>query len=201
MALRFRGADYSDLKRIVTVHQACFKDYFLTSLGTTLLYRFYEQFLNENKDLFIVAESDDTIIGFVMGYLTGSKARQNFEKQNRFRLLFRVLWLCSILNHEALLRVRTKITALFYKRKKNTHSSIDPKEATLLSICILPDYQGGGRAAAMVSEFEKILLRNNKHVYVLSVKNYNARGVHFYEKLGFTTHRTTDTETTFIKYI
>ncbi len=201
MHVNYRVATFADLSNIVSVHCECFQGYFLTSLGKTLLYRYYEQFMIENNELFIVAVEKDRIVGFVMGYFTGSHARADFEKKNKFFLAIRMIYLCAIFNKEAYRRVFLKTRSFFKRQKPSPVSAVDPKEATLLSICMHPDYQGGGRAAEMVREFEKILLKHNKHVYVLSVKNYNTRGVRFYEKLGFSAQRASDKEITFIKSI
>ena len=196
MPVIFRQVQEKDLNTIVSVHQKCFPDYFLTTMGTKLLSKFYKEYYDENKELFIVAENDDDIVGFVMGYLTGSQARASFERKNRLLLIIKVIGRCLIFDKEAILRVKKKIQSFIKKQPTNTDQ---PKEATLLSICILPDYQGGKRAETLVRLFENALQKMNKHIYTLSVKNDNIRGIRFYEKVGFSVQKRTEKNTTFIK--
>lgn len=199
MPVIFREVQEKDLSKVVSVHRKCFSGYFLTTMGATLLRKFYKEYYDEQKELFIVAEDNDSIVGFVMGYLTGSTARASFERKNRSALLINVIGRCILLDKEAIIRLRNRIRVLFKKQTSASNQPNDAREASLLSICMLPDYQGGKRAETLVNLFENALQKMNKHIYALSVKNNNERGIRFYEKMGFAIQKKTNVSTTFIK--
>ena len=80
----YTDACEAEIPEIVQVHLKCFESYFLSSLGETLLENYYKQFLKEDN-LFVVAKDseNDKIIGFCMGYYSGSQAKNHFEQKNK----------------------------------------------------------------------------------------------------------------------
>ena len=87
--MKYRIASTEDLPEIANVHITCFPGTFIASFGNKLIERYYGEYNNEDN-LFIVAEEDNRIQGFCMGYRTGSNARNNFLKKNKLRLVIRM---------------------------------------------------------------------------------------------------------------
>lgn len=63
--------------------------------GGNLLVSFYREYLNDNPELFWVADDEDKgIVGFCMGYyMDKDDQMQNFMKHNRFKVLWKTLLL------------------------------------------------------------------------------------------------------------
>lgn len=201
MAIVYRSADFKDIPALVKVHMRCFPDYFLTSLGYRLLIAFYTEYMQEAQELFVLAEEDSSVIGFVMGHYSGASARSRFERKNKKALTLRILVLCLRGNKEALCRAIVKFTSIFKKKSALIVTPVNPDKASLLSIGVLPEYRGQSVAQEMVTRFEDILRSKRKHFYTLSVRNENERAVSFYYKLGMKVLRQTDGETVFTKDI
>ena len=62
----YRLAEEKDLKEIALIHFLAFPDYFLTTFGKNLLYKFYESYLKNNQ-IFVVAEKENKVVGFILG--------------------------------------------------------------------------------------------------------------------------------------
>ena len=63
--------------------------------GGNLLVSFYREYLNDNPELFWVADDEDKgIVGFCMGYyMDKDDQMENFMKHNRFKVLWKTLLL------------------------------------------------------------------------------------------------------------
>jgi len=177
--MNYRIATTTDLANIAQVHISCFPGTFIASFGNKLIENYYEEYIKE-ENLFIIAEEGNEILGFCMGYRTGSKARENFMQKNKLRLALRMAWLCLTFNKLAI----SKCLA-FIKPKKTSNEVRKPQaEGDLLSICVTDACKGKGVAKDLVSEFEKLLRDKGIADYTLSVYKTNKRAIHFYEKCG-----------------
>lgn len=94
-----RQATFDDLPNIAKIHMECFPENFSTKLGKKrngfLLSKFYEEYMLDAPELFLVAEEKNKkIIGFCMGYY-GDRTQQKkrFLKNNFFRISFRMITL------------------------------------------------------------------------------------------------------------
>ena len=186
-----RIATKNDLPKIVRVHKICFPKSFTTAMGTKLLTKYYEEFMDSNPELFLVSVANTEffeIDGFCMGYYgENSNCTLNFIKKNCMSFVFRILWLLLIFNGTAWKKV--------FNMLKNKYKTVTVDESfgvfkhtdsgELLSICVLPEKQGGGAAAMLVDEYLKVLVNNGRHRCLLSVFADNKRAIHFYEKKGF----------------
>lgn len=177
-----RVANLLDLKQVADVHIQCFKGTFIASFGHNLVTKYYEEFFNE-APLFVVAEDENKIVGFCMGYKSGSKARSKFIRKNRLRLFFKMLILCLSLNRLAISKCFNMVKP---KRKISAGCLKVIAEADLLSICVLDNYKGRGLAKKLVADFEQLLVDNDLHDYTLSVYKTNDRAIGFYKKQGLT---------------
>jgi len=126
--IRYRLAEARDLPKVVKTHMACFPGYFLTSLGEVLLQKYYREYLEEDN-LFILAERNEEIVGFAMGYLRGSNARRRFERKCKCELAWFFFIRCMQLDRLAFRRVTGKVRAIFRRRKPATEPLDQEKRA------------------------------------------------------------------------
>ena len=199
----YRNATKEDLKEIAKVHTKCFENYFLTSLGTDLLEKYYGEYFNENAP-FIVAQSETgEIVGFCMGYQTGTTARAQFESKYKFQLASKLLFLCLKLDKEAWKRVIAKIKGMFKSAVKPVEKEEPGEEiiGDILSICVLDKAKGKGVASSLVKHFESEMISRGIKTYTLSVYAVNARARAFYEKMGMKISKENSEEVAYIKTI
>lgn len=187
-----RTATAKDLDEIVAVHCTCFPNSFTTVMGKHLLKCYYAEFMENNRELFLVSESNENpskIDGFCMGYYGESPdGVERFIKRNFVRFSLRVLWLLLTFNGLAWKRAASVL------RRKNDvivvndmlRSFVRKDSAELLSICVLKDKRGTGLSSLLVDEYEQVLQEQRRRVCVLSVLADNERAIRFYEKKGFT---------------
>ena len=180
--IEYRIATETELQMVVETHIQCFPDYFLASLGNKLLYSYYKCFFIE-RNLFAVAFDNGKMIGFAMGHLCPSEARQNFERENAVLLFFRLLALCIKLDKNALERCTSR---LFRKKTAGNNLSFSAQaDATLLSIGVLEEYRRQQVASQLVAEFESLLKQYHVKSYTSSVRKENVKIQAFYNRLGF----------------
>lgn len=194
--MKIRLAEISDLNEIANVHELCFKGTFISSFGHNLIKKYYEEFFNE-LPLFVVAEENNQIVGFCMGYKSGSIARRLFIKKNVIALSMRMLYLCICFNSIAI----SKCMNLLMHKKNHSHEVKRNAEADLLSICILDPFKGKGVSKDLVNKFEELLIEYNLHDYTLSVYKSNYRAISFYNKMGFNIISEADNEFKMYKHL
>lgn len=180
--INYRKALLNDMNSIAQVHRECFKGTFIASFGQDLIVKYYTEFYNECP-LFVVAEENDELVGFCMGYKTGSHARNEFLRKNKIRLAFRMLYLCMSLNK---LAIKKCIGFLTHDKTDGTIRVKTHVDADLLSICVKDKCKGKGIASFLVKQFEALLTDYNLKDYTLSVYKVNDRAIAFYKKCGMT---------------
>ena len=198
--MQYRVAEEKDMSEIAKVHMECFPEYFTTLFGQKLLTAYYKEFYEE-APLFVIAENKEQIVGFCMGYKRGtSKAKNEFINKNRYKLAFRMAYLCITLNR---LAIKKCVQFIFEKLKitriKQNH--VTEADGDLLSICVKKEYRGQGVSTQLIKMFEQTLKDNGMHSYVLSVYKTNASARVFYEKNGLVLKNETDDELKFFKMI
>jgi len=81
-----------------------------------------------------------------------------------------------------------KIKRFFIKKEKYVvqNEEIDKTsfkdKASLLSICVLPDFRGKNVAQQLLDEYHKMVLSKNRKLCLLSVFTDNVQAIRFYEK-------------------
>ena len=202
--ITYRNVIKEDLKEISRLHRVCFEGYFLSSLGEKLIEKYYESYVDEDAPFIVAVADNNEIAGFCMGYLSGSKARGNFESKYKYQLSLKLLLLCLKLDKQALIRVRLKMRSILKfsanKKRKNAGGK-NPHRGTLLSICVSKEFRGTQTAQQMVREFENVLKTKNVTEYTLSVYQTNARAKAFYEKMGFKLSGSHDDSDSYLKEI
>lgn len=188
--MQIRGATIDDLNRIAATHTECFPGSFSTALGTSLLRKFYLQYL---KNLFLVAANGDSIVGFCMGYLCDrGNCNRYFIKRNFIHIGFRYISLLIEGNKRAWERLKLSRRSqasniqVLNSSLQNTPSS---ECGDLLSICVLPEYRGSETANELMCNYQKALKKVGRSVCFLTVAVENSRAIRFYEKNGFVPSR------------
>lgn len=85
----YRLAEEKDLKEIALIHFLAFPDYFLTTFGKNLLYKFYESYLKNNQ-IFVVAEKENKVVGFILGN-NSDISRKKFFDENFSKITFKII--------------------------------------------------------------------------------------------------------------
>jgi len=183
--IKYRLATKDDMTSIVNVHKKCFPDSFSSTLGNGVLKEYYMSYYDQHR-LFIIAEENDQIIGFCMGYESGSKAYSLFINKERINLVLSILKGLLCFNKITWKKLVTTCYNIINKPKPIIYETITHahKYGDLLSICVLDKYRGQGVAKQLVYEFEKLLVENNLFDYYLSLLPDNHRALRFYELCG-----------------
>lgn len=202
--MNVRQANISDLKDIVAVHISCFPNSFSTQLGSKLLEKMYLEYMKEAPELFLVAEDNMKIVGFVMGYyFDGKDSLYQFRKNNMIVFSLKTIQLLVCGNRPAWKKLRSLI------KKGTTFTTLDNRineydnsqMADLLSICVKKEYRGTGVANHLIRDYETVVKEKGRKICTLTVADYNGRGIRFYEKNGYSVCRRADGCKTYYKQL
>ena len=155
----YRQATLQDMRAVAELHNQCFQEYFLTSLGIDMLEKYYTEF-RLDSDIFVLALDDEAedgekLVGFLMGYYRDTKARANFESKYKWQLFGKLLKMCLCLNKDAISRCIDKVKSVLVPAKIDAFVP----DADFLSIAILPEYRTTrGISGMLIAECEKIML-------------------------------------------
>ena len=212
-----RQATLNDLPAIACVHRVCFPDSYSSQLslfrspigGGNLLESFYKEYMNDNPELFVVADDENSgIVGFCMGYyMDKDDQMQNFLHKNRLRILWKTFLLLLIGNKQAwnkiLSRLKHKPDISDWTIVNDKYESMKNEErGDLLSVCVLPDCRGKGYAQGMMENYLDAMKKAGRKLCLLSVKKDNERAKQYYERNGFELYRTRGNEgLTYIKLL
>lgn len=198
-----RQATVNDLEGIAKVHAICFPDSYITQLSKhkwlcgSLLPAFYNVFVENNPELFVVAEDETKgIVGFCMGYyMDKDDLVHKFLKENRTIIVIKTMMLLLSLNKQTWRKMLT-----YVKHRPNEYDwSIvndkyehygNDKRGDLLSVCVLPEFRGTQYAQGMMELYLGHLKEHGRKICLLSVKQDNIRAIKYYERNGFELYRT-----------
>ena len=71
--VKVKKAEMYDVMQIATLHMGVFTDYFLTSLGRSIVYEYYLSFFLDNNSEIYVAKYDHRVVSFIV--ITSSTQR------------------------------------------------------------------------------------------------------------------------------
>ena len=210
-----RQATIKDLEGIARVHAVCFPESYVTQLSKykwlcgNLIPEFYREFMNDNPELFVVAEDGDhEIVGFCMGYyMDKDDQMSNFLHKNRIKVLIKSVLLLLIGNKHAwnkiTARIKHKPSEEDWTIVNNKYEHITNAErGDLLSVYVLPDCRGKRYAQEMMELFLRQMKDAGRKLCLLSVRQDNSRAIKYYERNGFELYRTRGTEGyTFMKLL
>ena len=190
-----------DLAQIAKVHQKCFPESYSSQLSRFpwfikgLQEKFFEEFLNDCPELFLVAEVDGMVVGYCMGYyMDKDDQMNNFIRKNRWSLLLKTIFLMLIGNKPTWKKMLSRFDKSSKEQWKIVNTSyeyiLNNERGDLLSICILPDYRGVGVSGKLMDAFLDAMKSKGKKLCLLSVLSNNDRAISYYEKNGFILYRT-----------
>ena len=188
-------ASVSDLNEIAEVHKKCFQKSFLTKYGRKTLSRYYGEFMEEGGP-FVIAKQNSAIVGFCMGYVGQSDARNRFLRKHFLSMAIKTLGFLLTFDKTVYKRICSSIMPS--KGQVNEEKDVE-NEAFLLSICVLEEKRGTGLSKQLVEEFEKQLIERKCNSYVLFAEEDNDRGIAFYNKMGYKQVRRKDGSIKFYK--
>lgn len=190
------------LHEVAAVHKSLFGDHLLGQLSIGMLERFYHSYFVDDNNVFLVAMDADKVIGFCLG---GGASRMN-EAKARFLKRYRLGFALEIVVRPTALKM---LIRKYEQGKKLSRENKKLRVAPyrLLSIAVLPEYQGTGLSHKLLSSFEDVLRRRFMHSsecsfeYGLSVHKYNVKAIKFYYKEGFMNEAESDISLFLHKYL
>lgn len=141
-----RRATALDLLDIVRIHQKAFANYFLTTLGTDFLTRYYALVLNYRAGIVLVSERGGRLEGFACGFVDPSAF---------YRLMWRNRCAFVLPALSALLRQPSLAAGVLYgvRRIHTSATRESAKSCELSSIAVAPEASGNGLGKALIRAF------------------------------------------------
>ncbi len=190
------------LHEVASVHKSLFGDHLLGQLSIGMLERFYHSYFVDDNNVFLVAMNADKVIGFVLG---GDGSRMN-EAKARFLKRYYFSFALEIVVRP--MAFKMLIRQYWQGRKQSCENKkLRVAPYRLLSIGVLPEYQGTGLSHKLLSSFEDVLRRRFMHSsecsfeYGLSVHKDNVKAIKFYYKEGFMNEAESDISLFLHKYL
>jgi len=167
----------ADVSECVRIHLACFPQSFLSSLGSGFLKTYYEGVARSDQAISIVCESNDQLIGFVVGFTDPRKCYLYLLRTRSLR--FCLTSLAAVAPNPII--VPRLLRALTYPS-----STPSGNERVLLSsIAVLPLFRRQGVGTSLVKGFlMEAAARGGSGVY-LGVKRDDSKSITFYRNLEF----------------
>ena len=170
-------------------HIESFPERFMTEMGYRWLCALYRFFIKHDRNVCLVAvDINGKIIGLAVG--GDPHIREEFLKSALFRYPHFIFW--KFLSKRRVRRVLLQELTRKLHRKRTADHPADTKAAgsgvrsgNLLSICVLPDYQGSGIAAKLIESFQLACKAEGYECLTLSVVKQNSHAVAFYKKHGW----------------
>lgn len=177
--IEIREASTTDIERIVTVHNAAFKDFFLTSLGNRFLALYYRSVLNHPHGILLVSDNEEGVIGFCAGTSLSAGFNSSLIKSNFSAY--------ALVTAKLLFTNPASLWHLFKNFSKEDSNVGDKGEyAELLSIGVDPNVQRSGAGKAMLLALEEeVKKRGGKQLSLTTDYNDNEKTIGFYHSLGY----------------
>ncbi len=175
-----RKATLEDVNKIVKIHKAAFKDFFLTGLGERFLRLYYSTFISNDRGVVFCAERNNTIIGFSASsyYSKGFNAKLIKNNLSNYgveaiRLIFT--------QPNSILRLLKNLN----KESKDTTVNDNGSYAELYSIAVSPDCQGVGVGRLLLTATEADVREHNTQISLTTDYYNNDKTIAFYHALGY----------------
>lgn len=176
----------ADVPAVVAVHLKSFPGFFLTFLGSSFLHELYSAILVDRDGIALVASDKSGINGFV----AGTAQPKGFYR----RLLQQRWWRFALASTVPALKRPAIIPRLLRAFAMPEQVTRQDKRGTLMSIAVLPSYQGRHIGHALVNAFLEEALRRGLHQVDLTTdRDDNTAANRFYQKMGFVCERSYET--------
>lgn len=174
-----RLANKDDCLEVAKLHVQEIKSGFLSELGEKFLDCFYQKMTDSQNAFLIVAQQDNSIIGFVSGCLDLKKFYKEFAKKYSFRVL--PILFKKFLGLDSLKKILE--TRKYIKREEKAL----PKPE-LISIAVFSQFQGQGVAQQLLFKFFSEMKNKEAKLIKVIVGEKLSPAIRFYEKNGFKLH-------------
>lgn len=177
--MKFRTVKISESKALSEIHIKSFKDFFLTSLGGRFLNTYYKSCIKSNESIAICAiNENENIIGFSVGCVHSKGFHKRLIKQNL--LVFMLQGIIILFSKpKAIIRLVNNLG-------KNTDENDNGNYAELLSIGVLPKYNGQGIGKELIKRFEEEAINKGCTEMALTTDfNKNNKVLDFYKSTGY----------------
>ena len=174
-----RLANKEDCLEIAKLHVQEIKSGFLLELGEKFLYYFYQAMINSQSTFLIVAEQDNSIIGFISGSFDLKKFYKEFAKKHNFRVL--LILFKKFLNLDSLKKILE--TRKYAKREEKALPRPE-----LISIVVSSQFQGQDIAKQLLFKFFSEMKNKGAKLIKVIVGEKLSPAIRFYEKNGFKFH-------------
>lgn len=174
---------------MATCHIKSFPDRFMTEMGYRWLITLYRFFIRHRRSICRVAINAN---GIVVGLAVGGdpNIREEFLGSALLPCFHLLLWkflskrlVRRVLLHELARKLRGKNIATVSKDTQAQSTEI--RSGNLLSICVLPEYEGTGVGGKLIESFQLTCKAEGYEYLTLSVLKQNNRAVTFYKKHGW----------------
>lgn len=177
--IEYRQLKTFEYSSLINVHLLAFKDFFLTCLGAKFLKTYYKSCLKSNESIAICAvDENENIIGFSVGCLHSKDFHKRLIKQNLVAFMFQGL-IILFSKPKAIIRLVNNL-------EKNTDKNDNGNYAELLSIGVLPDYNGQGIGKELIKKFEEEAKNKGCSEMALTTDfDKNSKVLEFYKSTGY----------------
>lgn len=162
-----------ETKNIAALHQLAFNTFFLTSLGSKFLSKFYGSIIKSYEGVAIGAYQDDELVGFAIG----SRKKKGFYKT----ILKKNFISLSLAASSSLIKKPKNINRLI-KSFLTTETSDESflNYASLLSICVNPERKGQKIGKHLLQAFESEIEKYSEGITLTTDKLNNDYVNNFY---------------------
>ncbi|HCE55009.1 MAG TPA: GNAT family N-acetyltransferase [Lutibacter sp.] len=177
--MRFRTVKIAESKTLADIHKESFKDFFLTSLGAHFLDTYYKSCIKSNESVAICAiDENEKMVGFSVGCLHSKGFHKRLIKQNLGTFMLQgIIILFS--KPKAIIRLVNNLG-------KNTDKNDNGNYAELLSIGVLPAYNGQGIGKELIKRFEDEAMNKGCSEMALTTDfDKNSKVLEFYKSTGY----------------
>jgi len=175
----YRNVHKEEYKQLAVIHQAAFKEFFLTDLGLGFLETYYKVVLASGLSIAVCAVDESSKM---LGFSTGSKTKGGYHS----KILLSGFFLFFL---QALRLIFFRPVALFRLAKnlnKRPHPNDTGDYSELLAIGVLPQAKGLGVGKGLLAAYEKEAIKAGfKRVALTTDFNNNKAVVAFYKKCGY----------------
>lgn len=175
----FRNTKTTEIEILTQIHLAAFKDFFLATLGRNFLNAYYKSCLKSKETINVCVENEEGImVGFGVGCIQSKGFHKRLLIQN-FHIFFTQGLIILFSRPKAIIRLLKNMD-----KKENIND--DGNYCDLLSIAVLPEFNGLGIGKGLINKFEEEATKRGCTKIALTTDYYNNDDViTFYKKSGY----------------
>ncbi len=155
-----------EIHKIVSIHISAFPNFFLTNLGSDVLFQFYTYLLKDKDTFSYNVKKDNNILGFAVANTNVKGLYKRIFICGFFDFLSPLI--ISFIKKPSLLK--KMIISFISTQKRNNSNNI---LASLLSICVNPHFAGNGLGNMLISSIESDFRKSNVKSYFLTTDSDN----------------------------